>query len=328
MTRSVLLAVALMVVVVAVAWVLYGRTVGNDGQTGTITLVRDAGSVAAPAGDAGVGGTGADGGVTAPVDARAEITAVRGTVQTRPASGTWADAAVGQRLASDDSVRAGRASEATLRLGDGVEVRLSPRSEFTVRELSAEVSKIRLDQGHVTASVDEGGKRVLRVQARGSDAEAESAGGQFGVVTDGTGQLAVATSTGKVKLSAAGQSVEMGAGETSAVTGGAPSAPRPIPTSLFLKVGALGPQKTRELTTTVSGQAEPGSVVRVADQLARVDDKGRFQVKVPLKDGQNKLAVDVTDASGRNKIETLPPITVDRAKPEIDAQTTWGQKSN
>ncbi len=323
MTRSVVIAVVLMVAVVAAAWFLYGRTVGGD-QTGSkVTVVLDAGHT--PAGD---GAATEDGGVAAPVDARAEITALRGSVQSRAAHGSWSDAVVGQRLASDDSVRAGRASEATLRLGDGVEVRLSPRSEFTVRELSAEVSKIRLDEGHVTASVDEAGKRVLRVQARGSDAEAESAGGQFGVVTDGSGQLAVATSTGTVKLSAAGTTVEVGAGETSAVTGGAPSAPRPIPASLFLKVGALGPQKTRELSTTVSGQADPGSVVSVGEQIAKVDDKGRFQVKVPLKDGQNQLAVDVTDATGRTKSAALPPITVDRAKPAIEAQTTWGQKNN
>lgn len=321
MKRSVALAFSLMAAVVGAAWLLYQRTVGEE-PGGTVTVLLDAGAdpVRTASGD--------DGGSAAPVDARAQITSLRGAVQTRPAHGSWADAAVGQRLASDDSVRAGRSSEATLRLGDGVEVRLSPRSEFTVRELSAEVSKIRLDEGHVTASVDEAGKRVLRVQARGSDAEAESAGGQFGVVADGTGQLAVATSTGQVKLSAAGQTVVVGAGETSAVTGGAPSVPRPIPSSLFLKVGALGPQKTRELTTTVSGQADPGSLVKVADQLARVDDKGRFQVKVPLKDGQNQLAVDVTDATGRTRTEALPAITVDRAKPEIDAQTTWGQKNN
>ena len=321
MKRSVALAAGLTVALVAAAWLVYQRTVGAE-PGGTVTVVLDAGARPADVPAAG------DGGTAAPVDSRAEITSLRGAVQTRPAHGSWADAAVGQRLASDDSVRAGRSSEATLRLGDGVEVRLSPRSEFTVRELSAEVSKIRLDEGHVTASVDEKGQRMLRVQAKGSDAEAESAGGQFGVVADGTGQLAVATSTGQVKLSAAGQTVVVGAGETSAVTGGAPSAPRPIPSSLFLKVGALGPQKTRELTTTVSGQADPGSLVKVGEQLARVDDKGRFQVKVPLKDGQNQLAIDVTDATGRTKTETLPAVTVDRAKPAIEAQTTWGQKNN
>lgn len=321
MSRSLALAAVLVVIVVAIAWFIYGRTVGDEGG-GRVTVNLDAGP--APRTDP----VASDGGAAAPVDARAEITALRGAVQTRAGTGPWGDAAIGQRLGSDDSVRAGRSSEATLRLGDGVEVRLSPRSEFTVRELSAEVSKIRLDEGHVTASVDEKGQRVLRVQAKGSDAEAESAGGQFGVVADGAGQLAVATSTGKVKLSAAGQSVEVGAGETSAVTGGVPSAPKPIPASLFLKVGALGPNKTKELVTTVSGQAEPGSLVQVGAQVARVDDKGRFQVKVPLKDGQNQLAVDVTDASGRTRTETLPSITVDRTKPAIDAQTTWGEKKN
>lgn len=324
MSRSLALAAALVVVVLAAAWFVYGRTVGNDGPT-KVARSADAGSsgAAAASGADGDGGT-----VVPPADARAEITELRGAVQARAGQGPWADAAVGQRLGSDDSVRAGRSSEATLRLGDGVEVHLSPRSEFTVRELSAEVSKIRLDEGHVTASVDEQGKRVLRVQARGSDAQAESAGGQFGVVADGTGQLAVATSTGKVKLSAGGQTVEVAAGETSAVTGGAPSAPRPIPSSLFLKVGALGPAKTRDLTTTVSGQADPGSLVKVGEQVAHVDDKGRFQVKVPLKDGQNQLAIDVTDATGRTKTEKLPAITVDRTKPDIDAQTTWGEKKN
>lgn len=322
MSRSLALAGVAAVLLVALAWFIYGRTVGSD-TNGHVTVVLDAG----PARPAGGGGT--DGGAgAAPADARAEVTALRGAVQIRTGQGAWTDAAVGQRLGSDDTVRAGRSSEATLRLGDGVEVRLSPRSEFTVRELSAEVSKIRLDEGHVTASVDESGQRVLRVQAKGSDAQAESAGGQFGVVADGSGQLAVATSTGKVKLSAAGQTVEVAAGETSAVTGGAPSAPRPIPSSLFLKVGALGPQKTRELLTTVSGQADPGSVVKVGDAVASVDEKGRFQVKVPLKDGQNQLAVDVTDATGRTRTETLPAITVDRTKPAIDAQTTWGEKKN
>lgn len=324
MSRSLALAGALVVAVLAVAWVVYGRTVGNDGPPPVVRTL-DAGSALS----AGTGKPSDDGGTAAPaVDARAEITELRGAVQTRAGQGPWADAVTGQRLGSDDSVRAGRASEATLRLGDGVEVHLSPRSEFTVRELSAEVSKIRLDEGHVTASVDEQGKRVLRVQAKGSDAEAESSGGRFGVVADGTGQLAVATSTGTVKLSAGGQTVEVAAGETSAVTGGAPSAPRPIPGSLFLKVGALGPAKTRDLTTTVSGQADPGSLVKVGEQLARVDDKGRFQVKVPLKDGQNQLAIDVTDATGRTKTEKLPAITVDRTKPDIEAQTTWGEKKN
>jgi hypothetical protein len=260
-------------------------------------------------------------------NAHAQIIAARGAVQTRSGStGPWADAAAGTRLGTDDAVRAGRNAEATLRMGNGVEVKLSPRSEFSIRELTDEVSKIRLEEGHVTASVDENGKRVLRVAARGTDAEAESRAGQFGVVTDGRGQLAVATTQGSVKLSAGGKTVEVAAGETSQVAQGAPTPPRPIPSSLFLKVGELGNTKTNQTHITVTGQADPGSVVKAGDSVARVDEKGRFKVQVALKDGANTVAVDVMDATGRSKQQVLPPIIVDRQKPKIEAETTWGKQ--
>lgn len=322
MGRSLVVTGVLVAVLLVGAFFVYrGLIEGKNGGAELVVAPFDAGApVAAPgpleaAADAGP-----------PELEHAELVATRGTVQVRSAEGRWIDAAVGQRLGTDDAVRAGRNAEATLRMGNGVEVRLSPRSEFSIRELTAEVSKIRLEEGHVTASVDENGKRVLKVAARGTDAEAESSGGQFGVVTDGKGQLAVATTTGKVKLSAAGESVEVAAGETSSVAGGAPAAPRPIPSSLFLKVGDLGSRKTNKAQIVVTGQTEPGSLVKVEGAVARVDAKGRFKVPVALKDGENKIAVDVVDASGRTRTQTLPPVTVDRVKPKIEAETTWGTK--
>ncbi len=324
MGRSVALAAVLAVAVLVGAFFVYRRAVGAGPGPNPIAAVHDAGTLVAPPVDVvPPQGEGADAGV---VDERAEIVAARGRVEARTGErGPWSGASVGQRLNTDDSVRAGRNAEATLRMGNGVEVRLSPRSEFSIRELTESTSKIRLEEGHVTASVDEDGKRTLRVAARGTDAEAESKGGEFGVVTDGRGQLAVATSTGSVKLSAGGQSVDVAAGQTSAaVAGGTPSAPRAIPSSLFLKIGNLGSTRTRETSVTVTGTTDPGSVVSAAGTPARVDDKGRFRVKVPLKDGANTVAVDVTDASGRTKSKTLPTIILDRKKPGIEAETQWG----
>ncbi|HEY4220662.1 MAG TPA: FecR domain-containing protein, partial [Myxococcota bacterium] len=270
--------------------------------------------------DAGVAAAATPGAVE-----KAEIIDARGAVQARIGEkGPWSEAAIGDKLNTDDAVRAGRNAEATLRMGNGVEVRLSPRSEFTIRELSESVSKIRLEEGHVTASVDENGKRTLRVAARGTDAEAESKGGAFGVVTDGKGQLAVATSTGSVKLSAGGQTVDVAAGQISQLAGGVPSAPRAIPASLFLKVAELGAKKTKETSVTVNGATDPGSLVHAGDATAKVDERGRFRIQIPLKDGDNSVTVDVTDASGRTRTQALPTIVVDRKKPPIEAETKWG----
>lgn len=319
MGRSLLLASALGVVVLAIAALLYRTIVGEDEITAVLPDRADAGRVVEIGGGPSPGSP--DAGA---VDARAELTEVRGAVQVRAADGSWRDVVPGERLGADDGVRTGRNAEAVLRMGSGVEVRLSPRSEFTVRELTAEVSKIRLEEGHVTATVDERGKRVLKVAARGTEAEAASAGGQFGVVTDGKGQLAVATTTGSVNLSSAGQTVEVKSGETSTVSAsGAPSAPSTIPSSLFLKVGAAA-QKTNQLSTVVSGSTDPGALVRVNDTTTTADASGKFSMKVPLKDGKNALAVDVTDATGRMRTEPLPAVTVDRVKPVIEAETQWG----
>lgn len=321
MGKSLLIVVILVVVVLGGAWFIFQRSMGEElNGTGTTSGV----AVANNAGDAGVVADVMDAGL---VDNRAEIKSTRGNVQTRTGDkGPWRAVGLGDRLTTDASVRAGRNSEAMLRMGNGVEVRLSPRSEFTIRELNDEVSKIRLDEGHVTASVDENGKRVLRIAAKGTDAEAESKGGEFGVVTDGNGQLAVATTTGSVKLSAGGETVDVAAGQTSAVTDGKPAAPSAIPPSLFLKVAGLGSTKTNQTSVTVTGQTDPGSVVRSGEVVAKVDEKGRFKVQVPLKDGANTVAVEVVDAQGRSKTQALPPITVDRVKPSIEAETTWGSK--
>jgi hypothetical protein len=254
------------------------------------------------------------------------VRAVRGAVQVKSGdSGAWRDADAGTALAADDVVRAGRGAEATISLGDGVEVKLSPRSELRMREINEALARVRLDDGHVTATVDGGRGRVLRIAAKGSDAEAESKGGRFGVVTDGQGQLAVATTTGSVKLTAKGKSVDVEAGQASTVEpNAAPSQPTAMPSSLFLKIGALAATQTNQTTTTVTGTTSPGAVVRIGDQTAAADAKGKFALKVPLRDGKNELAVEVVDASGRQRDERLPDVLVDREKPRIDADVKWG----
>jgi hypothetical protein len=322
MTRAVVAVLLIALVVVGLGLVLSGRSLDDGAGPGTVVVGTDP---PPPPPAPGVGEPAATTTTTATNLSSATVATTRGKVQVRRGGGEWEDVPAGAVLGPDDAVRAGRNAEATLRLGDGVEVRLSPRSELSVRELTEAVSRVRLDEGHVTAVVGMGG-RTLRVQARGSDAEAESKGGTFGVVTDGKGTLAVAATTGSVRVSAAGSAVDVNAGEATTVDAGkAPSTPTAMPTSLFLKVGELAATQTNQTATTVSGTTSPGALVRVGDQVATSDAKGRFALKVPLKDGRNDLAVEVVDASGRRQDQNLPAVTVDRVKPPIDAAVQWGR---
>lgn len=319
MKRPVVAVLLLSLVVVGVALFLSDRLFGPD--AGSVVVGPDPAPMPQP--QPGPGVLPGDGSSTTAKSA-AVVATLRGKVQVKRGTGEWQDVLPGATLGPDDAVRAGRNAEASLRLGNGVEVKLSPRSELIVRELTVAVSRVRLDEGHVTAVVGSGG-RALRVQARGSDAEAESRGGTFGVVTDGRGQLAVATTTGSVRVTAAGASVDVGAGEATTVeAGNAPAAPTAVPSSLFLKVSDLAASHTNQTATTVSGATTPGALVRVGDEVVTADARGRFAMKVPLKDGRNELSVEVIDGSGRQQDEKLPAVTVDRVKPRIDANVQWG----
>jgi len=272
----------------------------------------------------GGGGSGEDGGAT---PTRAVVVDVRGTTQRQLENGRWVDLAPGESLSLDDTVRTLSGGGMQLRLGNAVQVRLTSRTEVTIRELSERASRVRIREGRVVAEVDPAGKTVLRVEAKGSDAVAEAQGGRFSVISDGRGHVAVATTVGTIKLTAGGESVEVGAGQTSLVVGeAAPSAPTDIPKSLFLKVA--GPEKEiqREPETVVEGKTQPGSLVRVGARIAQVAADGSFRIKVPLREGENRLEVKVTDVAGREKSQQLAPITVDTKEPEIqNTEVHWGE---
>lgn len=325
MRSSVVVTVVLVALILFGAVLLYPRLFdGPDDAQPTTTPGTDAGPVTLA--EAGAFPK-QDAGVESPVlEQRATVVSTRGRVEVRGKDGAWVSSAVGQQLGPDEAVRTGRNGEANLAFGDGIEVRISPRSEFSVRDLQKDVSRIRLKEGHVAASVDPTKSRALQVEAKGSDALAESKGGSFGVVTDGRGQLTVATETGSVKLSARGKTVEVEAGTTSTVTtdGDGPTAPKAIPKSLFLKLQDPNAKRTNQAVTTVEGETTPGSVVHVDGELAQLDSKGRFRVKVKLKDGSNRVSVNVLDAMGRQQAASSDEIVLDREKPKIETNMTWG----
>jgi len=306
-------------------------TTTTGGPSDTPTASVDGGVAVASArgvGDAGAAGATTTGSEspTATGPRTAIATMVQGFVEMRAgAAEAWKKLAVNDALNDDDAVRTGRNGEAHIRLSDGIVVRLSPRSEFTIRELAAGASRVRLETGHVSAAVDSSKGEVLRVEAKGSDAVAETRGGEFGMVTDGAGQVAVATTTGSVNLTARGSTVQVDAGKTSSVTKGeGPSAPVALPSSLLLKVADPVRKTTNARSTVVEGTTSPGALVVAQETTVVADKSGKFRVPVRLADGANAIGVAVVDALGRRKEVALPEIVLDRKKPEIDAQMTWG----
>ncbi|MEW5853979.1 MAG: FecR domain-containing protein, partial [Myxococcota bacterium] len=237
---------------------------------------------------------------------------------------SWSPLGVGDTLGVDDSVRTGRNSSALLKVGDQAQVRVAARTELNVREISEEVSRVRLDEGRIVAEVTPGGNTVFRVETKGSDATVESKAGRFSMVNDGRGQVAVATETGQVRLQARGKSVDVPAGTQSVVEpGAAPQKPREVPRSLLLKVATPARSIQRELEHEVVGQTTPGSLVRVKGRVARVDPDGRFRIKVPLDEGRNAIEINAVDAAGHEKLTRLD-LTVDRSAPAIKGHMEWG----
>jgi hypothetical protein len=326
MKRALLLAV-LICLVVAGGGVLYRvlfPEIKGDGRE----RHRDAAEMAVSAPAAVDGGTAVesksgDGGTGL---AKAAIVDVRGLAQKRQQDGRWIDVAAGEQLALDDAVRTLGGGAMLVQLGNAVQVRLTPHTEVTIRELTERASRVRIEEGRIVAEVSPQGKTVLRVEAKGSPAAAEANSGSFSMISDGRGQVAVATTAGSVRLFASGSAVEVPAGKAARVEGqAAPTAPAEIPRALFLKVAAPQREIQRERETTISGTTTPGALVRVGGQLARVDEKGQFKIKVPLQEGKNRLDVQVIDVAGNVRQETIPPIVVDTREPAIkNTEVRWG----
>jgi len=324
--KRALLLVVLLGLVVAGGWLLYGKLfpedTGNSGPTGSDAAVAVNPSLVSDGGREVASGT-SD---ASAVPARAAIVDVRGLAQKRQPDGRWTTVAAGEQLSLDDAVRTLGGGAMLVQLGNAVQVRLTPHTEVTIRELTERASRVRIEEGRIVAEVNPQGKTVLRVEAKGSQATAEANSGSFSMISDGRGQVAVATTAGSVRLSAAGSAVEVPAGQAARVEGqNTPTAPVAIPRALFLKVAAPQREIQRERETTITGTTTPGSLVRVGDRLAEVDARGQFKIKVPLQEGTNNLDVQVTDVAGNERQEKMPPIVVDTRPPAIEnTEVRWG----
>ncbi len=237
--------------------------------------------------------------------------------------GDWRRIESGERLAEEDAVRTERSARVELRVGDRSTVEVAEEAELRVREISRSVQRLGLMRGRVSVDYRDDGERVLRVESDDGSAVAETRGGSFSVLNTGE-TVAVATETGSVDFSAAGESVEVGAGEQSVAAGGSPSRPRAIASDVMLRVVDPGCRVQRETFIVIRGRTSPGSRVRANDTPAEVDASGRFAVRVPLEVGRNTIVVTTEDALGRSKRRRFPCVKVDPGAPIKKVEIEWG----
>lgn len=263
---------------------------------------------------------GGDAGVAEP---RAVVAAASGRVERRRGGGDPVAVRAGDLLDLADVIRTGDDGSATVELG-GARVTVDPHSVVSVLELATKSSRLRLTDGRIAADVNTEGA-TMKVEVAHSDAIANAGRGRFSVLTSGAGHVTVASTDGDVALSAHGRSVTVGAGQLSVVAPDQPpSAPAPIPSTLFLKMaGAKDATAQREKTATVQGSTVPGAIIGVGGVRVVAGRDGAFTASVPLREGANNLVVQVQDVTGRREKRSLATITVDSAAPLVKQRVTW-----
>jgi hypothetical protein len=265
----------------------------------------------------------ADAAATEPVPT-VRVTAVTGTVERQEADASWVAVKVGEELPFDTVIRTGADGQLSLDVGGIAEVEVDASSQISLPVLTQTVKRVRLGEGRVSARVPGGGDGTFGVSVEGSDAVAETGEGEFAVLSGGDGKMTVAATKGKVTLTSNDESVELSEGELS--TAGpdeAPTAPRAIPSSLYLKVQKPRRRVQRSKELTVKGETEPGAVISVNGVRVAVGADGEFSTVVALDEGKNKVEVETRHVTGEKKGADIA-VTVDSKGPKVDGEVKWG----
>lgn len=237
-------------------------------------------------------------------------------------SGRWRPLTDREQLADDAVLRTQR-GRVSLRIGDAIEVDVSPFSQFRLKELTNRLSRVRLEQGLVTANVTPSEESELVMQVLGSEVEARSKDGSFAVLRGQQGHATVASKRGTVTVQSAGSSVVISQGEQSVVAPGeAPTTPTLIPGELLIKLTQGQNKKLRYRSTRVDGETSPGAVISV-NGVETTATTGHFSVNVPLNEGNNSLTVISRDALGREKKQVVRGIEVDTSPPQAKGRVQW-----
>ena len=240
----------------------------------------------------------------------------------------WSQAEEGMVLQSQDRIRTGNSSSATLSMPGVFTVRMDSDSEFLVQSLTENLFRFLLAEGMIDASVVPAKTHSIEVAA--ARAVARSRGGQFKMHADKSGMVAVGTSKGRVELESEGKIVRIDAGYMARVKqGNPPEDPIRIPKKLLLKVRWPKERNLSSGRLVVKGRSHPGARVKIAGVVVEVDPKGRFRQVLRLGDGKHRVAIYAQDVGNNSKEIRSHSFTVDTRADSFQIKTSpemWRDK--
>ncbi len=240
----------------------------------------------------------------------------------------WFPVEPGNELFVDQMIRTQSNASVRLAVDEKSKIELSGGGELSIDAISDTVHKLHLSEGQVTVDYAPSEQRMLEITAANSKALAATDSGRF-VMQNADGQVSVATSKGKVELTAEDKTVVVGPNTISHVLPGrAPETPTQIPLKVMLRVANPEKLRQQDKVTTIKGKTNVGAIVRVNDIPAAVGVDGRFEVAVPVETGKDRLMVTAKTAWGSAK-EEVQLITathkIKEAQKINSAKVRWGK---
>jgi hypothetical protein len=228
-------------------------------------------------------------------------------------------------LGPQDAVVTGEGGRVELAAGAAYRVALEDEGRFDVEEISAQLSRFRLQSGLVSATVQGDGGRAVEISAA-RDAVARTRDGDLSVARSGE-VVAVGVARGAAEFRSGSRTVVVRSGEEShARDGAAPSAPAPIPASLLLKVRWPEEHVSNRRRLLVTGTTAPGAIVSLAGERVAIAPDGTFQQVLYLHEGAQRITVRARDVGGRRAEVESPTLRVDTHAPDaqFDTRNLWG----
>ncbi|MES2641204.1 MAG: FecR domain-containing protein [Myxococcota bacterium] len=280
-------ALLVLLLILGVAWLGYGRLFGDDGGE------------------------------------RLVVAAIEGTVRRVDGFGAEIPAEAGLALKPRDRIVAGVGGRAVLALGPDSRVTIEESS--AVRVLAADQSgvKLELEGGRVQATIRPGSGR-LGISSEGTSVVADDA--DFTVVRGDDGTLGVVADRGQVGIEGIPGTERLSAGERLVAARGGTALVAPASEELLLKVAWPTAARTRDEATEVRGHTEPNAYVRLGWDGAWVEVKadaaGDFVARVPLAEGSNEIRVEARSVLGTS-IAASHTVVRDTTAPNVSTQIRY-----